>query len=132
MNAHGICQKYNAKATFFIAGNNIGKGHINDPGLPWRAVIQVRMSNIVNCNSNRMLKSLQRMAAEGHQVASHTWSHQNFSDVTATQARNQVLWNEIALNDILGYIPTYLRSVSLASNEGGQYLQVIVSYSFHY
>ncbi|ETS83464.1 hypothetical protein PFICI_05340 [Pestalotiopsis fici W106-1] len=83
-------QKYNAKATFFIAGNNIGKGHINDPSLPWRAVIQ-------------------RMAAEGHQVASHTWSHQNFSDVTATQARNQVLWNEIALNDILGYIPTYLR-----------------------
>ncbi|KAF3021914.1 hypothetical protein E8E14_006922 [Neopestalotiopsis sp. 37M] len=83
-------KKYNAKATFFIAGNNIGKGHINDPSLPWRAIIQ-------------------RMAAEGHQVASHTWSHQNFSDVTATQARNQVLWNEIALNDILGYIPTYLR-----------------------
>lgn len=54
------------------------------------------------------------MAAEGHQVASHTWSHQNFSDVTTVQAQNQVLWNEIAFNDILGYIPTYLRSVILA------------------
>ncbi|KAI4603510.1 hypothetical protein KJ359_003322 [Pestalotiopsis sp. 9143b] len=81
---------WNAKATFFITGNNIGKGHINDPALPWRAIIQ-------------------RMAAEGHQVASHTWSHQNFSDITTVQAQNQVLWNEIAFNDILGYIPTYLR-----------------------
>ncbi|KAK6196990.1 hypothetical protein LQW54_011007 [Pestalotiopsis sp. IQ-011] len=81
---------WNAKATFFITGNNIGKGHINDPALQWRAVIQ-------------------RMAAEGHQVASHTWSHQNFSDITTVQAQNQVLWNEIAFNDILGYIPTYLR-----------------------
>ena len=50
------------------------------------------------------------MADEGHQVASHTWSHQNFSQMTKEQARNQVIWNEIALNDILGYFPTYLRS----------------------
>ncbi|KAH8194847.1 hypothetical protein TruAng_010980 [Truncatella angustata] len=81
---------YGAKATFFITGNNIGKGPINDPDLPWKAVIQ-------------------RMAAEGHQVASHTWSHQNFSELTTTQAQNQMIWNEIALNDILGYIPTYMR-----------------------
>ncbi|KAK9790389.1 putative Chitin deacetylase [Seiridium cardinale] len=81
---------YGAKATFFIAGNNIGKGMINDPDLPWKAVIQ-------------------RMAEEGHQVASHTWSHQNFSAISSTQAQNQMIWNEIALNDILGYIPTYMR-----------------------
>ncbi|KAI1861368.1 uncharacterized protein JN550_010898 [Neoarthrinium moseri] len=83
-------KKYGGRATFFITGNNIGKGMINDPDLPWRAVIQ-------------------RMAAEGHQIASHTWSHQNFSQMSAVQAQNQMLWNEIALNDILGYIPTYMR-----------------------
>ncbi|KAK7918269.1 peptidoglycan-N-acetylglucosamine deacetylase [Apiospora marii] len=79
-----------AKATFFITGYNLHKGAINDPQYPWRGVIE-------------------RMAAEGHQIASHTWSHQNFSQMTTTQAQNQMIWNEIALNDILGYIPTYMR-----------------------
>ena len=83
------------------------------------------------------------MAAEGHQIASHTWSRkylcsswqtvlqcspqptdttksanagghnvdENFSAISDTQARNQMLWNEIAFNDILGYIPTYMRFV---------------------
>ncbi|KAI0381043.1 carbohydrate-binding module family 18 [Hypomontagnella monticulosa] len=83
-------KKYNAKATFFITGNNIGKGQINDPEYPWATVIQ-------------------RMAAEGHQIASHTWSHENFSQLTTTQFKNQMIWNEIALNDILGYFPTYMR-----------------------
>ncbi|KAK8108643.1 polysaccharide deacetylase [Apiospora sp. TS-2023a] len=79
-----------AKATFFITGYNLHKGAINDPQYPWRGVIE-------------------RMAAEGHQIASHTWSHQNFSQMSTTQAQNQMIWNEIALNDILGYIPTYMR-----------------------
>ncbi|RYP51658.1 hypothetical protein DL768_003056 [Monosporascus sp. mg162] len=33
----------------------------------------------------------------------------NFSQMTDEQARNQVIWNEIAISDILGYFPTYLR-----------------------
>ncbi|KAI0603349.1 hypothetical protein F4775DRAFT_587869 [Biscogniauxia sp. FL1348] len=82
--------EYGAKATFFITGTNLHKGKINDPDLPWASVIQ-------------------RMAAEGHQIASHTWSHENFSQLDDTQARNQLIWNEIALNDILGYFPTYMR-----------------------
>ncbi|KAI1268517.1 carbohydrate esterase family 4 protein [Xylariaceae sp. FL1019] len=81
---------YEAKATFFITGNNLYKGQINDPSTPWPAVIQ-------------------RMAAEGHQIASHTWSHENFSQLTTTQFTNQIIYNEIALNDILGYFPTYMR-----------------------
>ncbi|KAI1432733.1 carbohydrate-binding module family 18 [Xylaria sp. CBS 124048] len=82
--------KYNAKATFFITGNNLHKGKINDPSTPWPAVIK-------------------RMAAEGHQIGSHTWSHQNYSQLTTTQFQNQIYWNEIAFNDILGYFPTYMR-----------------------
>ncbi|KAI0180268.1 carbohydrate esterase family 4 protein [Hypoxylon sp. FL1284] len=81
---------WDVKATFFITGNSIGKGMINDPDYPWVSVIQ-------------------RMAAEGHQIASHTWSHENYSQLTAEQFNNQMIWNEIALNDILGYFPTYMR-----------------------
>ncbi|KAJ8111207.1 hypothetical protein ONZ43_g5676 [Nemania bipapillata] len=81
---------YQAKATFFITGTNLHKGMINDPKTPWPSVIQ-------------------RMAAEGHQIASHTWSHENFSQLTTTQFQNQIYWNEIAFNDILGYFPTYMR-----------------------
>ncbi|KAJ8132863.1 hypothetical protein O1611_g759 [Lasiodiplodia mahajangana] len=82
--------KYQAKATFFITGTNLHKGMINDPSTPWPSVIQ-------------------RMAAEGHQIASHTWSHENYSQLTTAQFQNQIYWNEIALNDILGYFPTYMR-----------------------
>ncbi|KAI2630521.1 carbohydrate-binding module family 18 [Xylaria nigripes] len=82
--------KYSAKATFFITGNNLHKGQLNDRTTPWPAVVQ-------------------RMAAEGHQIASHTWSHQNYSQLSNTQFLNQIYWNEIAFNDILGYFPTYMR-----------------------
>ncbi|OAA53822.1 Glycoside hydrolase/deacetylase, beta/alpha-barrel [Niveomyces insectorum RCEF 264] len=81
---------YGAKATFFITGNNLGKGMINDYSKPWAGYIR-------------------RMIAEGHQVASHTWSHQNASQLTTTQYRHQINWNEIAFNDILGFFPTYMR-----------------------
>ncbi|KAK3357418.1 hypothetical protein B0T25DRAFT_449731 [Lasiosphaeria hispida] len=83
-------KSYGAKATFFITGNNIGKGMINDPNTIYPAIIR-------------------RMHAEGHQIASHTWSHENASLMTNTQFTNQMVWNEIAINSILGFFPTYMR-----------------------
>ncbi|KAL2164484.1 hypothetical protein VTH06DRAFT_3700 [Thermothelomyces fergusii] len=85
-----ILKRYNAKATFFITGTNLGKGQINDPTTIYPQIIR-------------------RMHAEGHQIASHTWSHQNASQLTNTQFTNQIVWNEIALNSILGFFPTYMR-----------------------
>ncbi|KAI8293444.1 chitin recognition protein [Colletotrichum sp. SAR11_240] len=79
--AHG------AVATWFITGNNIGKGMIN--------------ANYVS--------TIQRMIAEGHQVASHTWSHENLDSLTLSQRKNQMVYNEIAFTDILGFYPTYMR-----------------------
>ncbi|KAK3322389.1 glycoside hydrolase/deacetylase [Apodospora peruviana] len=81
---------YGAKATFFITGNNLGKGQINDPASIYPAI-------------------LRRMHAEGHQIASHTWSHQNASQLTNTQFTNQMVWNEIAINSVMGFFPTYMR-----------------------
>ncbi|KAK1959974.1 polysaccharide deacetylase [Colletotrichum sublineola] len=79
--AHG------AVATWFITGNNIGKGMIN-----------VNYSSVI-----------QRMVADGHQIASHTWSHENLDSLTTAQRKNQMVYNEIAFTDILGFYPTYMR-----------------------
>jgi len=85
-----ILKANNVTATFFIVGNNGGKGQINDPKTGYPAIIQ-------------------RMYAEGHQIGSHTWSHQDLSTLTHQQRMDQIVKNEIAITDILGFFPTYLR-----------------------
>ena len=52
---------------------------------------------------------IQRMHREGHQIASHTWTHQNLSGITPEQRENQMYYNEMALRNVLGFIPTYMR-----------------------
>ncbi|KAK3186351.1 hypothetical protein K4F52_004889 [Lecanicillium sp. MT-2017a] len=93
-----LLARYNAKATFFVTGINLGKGAINDPAHSWHKLIK-------------------RMIDDGHQVGSHTWSHQRLTTLSEKHFRNQMLFNEIALADILGYFPTYMRPPYSASNE---------------
>jgi peptidoglycan/xylan/chitin deacetylase (PgdA/CDA1 family) len=80
------------KATFFVTGVNLGKGEIDDPQYGWDTVIQ-------------------RMVDDGHQVASHTWSHADLSTLDQAQRRDEVVKLEMALRNILGdgWIPTYIR-----------------------
>lgn len=85
-----VLKKYNAKATFFITGNNNGKGEIDNAANGWDTVIK-------------------RMYSEGHQIASHTWSHQDLSAITSAQRKDQMIKNEMALRNILGFFPTYMR-----------------------
>ncbi|RAH69126.1 chitin deacetylase CDA6 [Aspergillus aculeatinus CBS 121060] len=85
-----LLDRYEAKATFFITGNNNAKGQIDSPGMPWAGLIR-------------------RMHESGHQLASHTWSHQDLSKISRSQRRIQLLWNEAALRNILGFFPTYMR-----------------------
>ncbi|KAH3965203.1 hypothetical protein HBI56_196630 [Parastagonospora nodorum] len=80
-------KKYNARATFFITGNNLGKGSIDEN---WGGVIS-------------------QMYAEGHQIASHTWSHQNLDKITHEQRVDQMVKNEMAIRNIIGKYPTYMR-----------------------
>lgn len=68
---------YNAKATFFVTGININKGAIDDKSTQWPSIIS-------------------RMIAEGHQVASHTWSHQDLSAITKEQRYDQMVRNEVS------------------------------------
>ncbi|KAK7214095.1 hypothetical protein V2G26_021273 [Clonostachys chloroleuca] len=85
-----LLAEYDAKATFFVVGRNAGKGAINDPSTPWPALIR-------------------RMVDDGHQIASHTWAHHKLTQITPSQFRDQILFNEVALADLLGYFPTYMR-----------------------
>lgn len=57
------------------------------------------------------------MKADGHQIGSHTWSHQRLPTLGKTLLRQQMIYNEIAIADILGFFPTYMRPPYSASNE---------------
>ncbi|KAK8050038.1 chitin deacetylase [Apiospora phragmitis] len=83
-------RQYNAKATFFMTGVNNNKGQIDDPATPFPAVIR-------------------RQHADGHQIASHTWSHADLSAVTPAQRRDEMVKLEMAVRNILGFVPTYMR-----------------------
>jgi peptidoglycan/xylan/chitin deacetylase (PgdA/CDA1 family) len=81
---------YRIEASFFLTGINLGKGAIDDMSRPWSALIS-------------------RMIAEGHQVASHTWSGQDLSTLTTQQRYDQIIKNEMAISNVIGKFPTYLR-----------------------
>lgn len=82
--------RYKVNATFFITGNNGGKGRIDDPSTPWPNI-------------------LKSMYAAGHQLASHTWTHEDLTQLPANQVQNQVIYNEMAFRNIFGFVPTYIR-----------------------
>jgi peptidoglycan/xylan/chitin deacetylase (PgdA/CDA1 family) len=78
-------------ASFFIAGNNRGKGHIDDPATGWTPI-------------------LERMHAAGHHIASHTWTHRDLNEVNATIRRSELVYNEMAFRNIFGWFPAYVRA----------------------
>ncbi|CAZ82925.1 unnamed protein product [Tuber melanosporum] len=80
---------YGFKATFFITGVNNGKGAI-DSTPAWTSVIQ-------------------RMVTDGHQIASHTWSHADLSLLSDADRETEMIKNEMALRNICGKVPTYMR-----------------------
>ncbi|KAL8997485.1 MAG: hypothetical protein Q9169_003265 [Polycauliona sp. 2 TL-2023] len=84
-----ILKSYGFKATFFMTGNNLAKGAIDETA-PYPAMIR-------------------RMVAEGHQVASHTWSHYSLSNIPSAVRKDQMVKNERAIANIIGKYPTYMR-----------------------
>lgn len=85
-----VFKSYGGKATFFITGNNINKGQID-------------------VESNGHPAILRRMNSEGHQIASHTWTHQDLSAISASDRKNQMWKLEMAMRNVLGFFPTYMR-----------------------
>ncbi|KAK4451229.1 hypothetical protein QBC34DRAFT_484090 [Podospora aff. communis PSN243] len=87
-----LLKKNNAKATFFIVGDNgrWGRKNTGDPTGPYPAL-------------------LKRMHDEGHQLGSHSWSHANFTKLTSQGRREELLKVESMFASVLGFIPTYFR-----------------------
>jgi peptidoglycan/xylan/chitin deacetylase (PgdA/CDA1 family) len=85
-----LLDEHNIKATFFIAGNNLGKKPIDDESTPWPAI-------------------LRRMHKAGHQLASHTWTHQDLSAASQELREQQIIYNEMAFRNIFGWFPKYMR-----------------------
>lgn len=81
-----VLDQFGFKATFFITGNNLGKGQI-DITDPYPTLIR-------------------RMVSSGHQVASHTWSHYSLQNITQQLRIDQMVKNEMAFVNILGFYPT--------------------------
>lgn len=106
-----LAQK-NVKATFFVAGNNRGKGHIDDSSNPWAAVMR-------------------RMYSAGHHIASHTWTHRNLNEVNSTIRTSEMIYNEMALRNLFGWIPTYMRAPYLECNAGSGCLSEMSRLGYH-
>ncbi|TLS26891.1 hypothetical protein PpBr36_05010 [Pyricularia pennisetigena] len=77
----------NLKATFFLNGKNGANGMENS------AVSSV----------------LKRMLDAGHQVASHSYSHKNFDEISADDQAQELLLNEDSFVNLIGMVPTYFR-----------------------
>ncbi|EXJ91022.1 hypothetical protein A1O1_04129 [Capronia coronata CBS 617.96] len=112
-----ILEEAGAKATFFVSGNNNGKGEI-DLTPTWTDTIK-------------------RMAQEGHQIASHTWSHADLDKASWESRRLEMLKNERALANILNVYPTYMRPPYLRCSNQTECLgdmrglgYHVISYSF--
>ncbi|KAL2282170.1 hypothetical protein FJTKL_10999 [Diaporthe vaccinii] len=92
-----ILSDYDAEATFFVCGGNMGgDGQITDYGHP---------------------DLLRRMVNEGHQVGTHTWAHADLTTVDEYGILDQLLLNEQALVQALGLIPTYFRPPYFSTND---------------
>ncbi|KAG9319541.1 hypothetical protein KVV02_002595 [Mortierella alpina] len=73
---------HNLKATFFVMGSNA-----------------VQFPEV-----------LRREVAEGHHLASHTWSHHALTTLTNEEIVAEMKWTEQAIFDITGIRPKYMRA----------------------
>lgn len=76
-----LLKKYNAKATFFVIGQNI-------EGNEW---------------------ILQRMKAEGHEIANHSWSHPNLTNLSPDAIHQEIEKTQVAIEKAVGQRPVLVR-----------------------
>ncbi|KAF4552560.1 Polysaccharide deacetylase-like protein 2 [Elsinoe fawcettii] len=88
-----ILARYNAKATLFVAGNNGQPGGMDSCG----------------SGSGNYQAVVRRAYAEGHQIGHHTWTHPSLNGLDEQGFKNQIFYNEMAIRNLIGVVPTYLR-----------------------
>ncbi|KAF9178387.1 chitin deacetylase [Haplosporangium sp. Z 767] len=63
-------------------------------------------------NSNNIMKHkavVKRMHKEGHQIASHTWSHQDLATLSVAKITEEMTKLDNAIKEIIGLRPVYMR-----------------------
>ncbi|KAH8895470.1 polysaccharide deacetylase [Thozetella sp. PMI_491] len=94
-----LLDQYGAKATFFVNGDNYGRGLIDDPATAWPDI-------------------LRRMVNSNHQIGSHTWDHvADLSTTDAATRQDEMKKLEVALTNVLGHYPTYMRPPFASCND---------------
>ena len=73
------------KATFWICGKDISNGEEDSACLTWDMCRQ--------------------MAANGHEISNHSWSHRNFANITEDEIRAEVTMNDDIIERELGKRP---------------------------
>jgi peptidoglycan/xylan/chitin deacetylase (PgdA/CDA1 family) len=76
-----IFQQHGGKATFFLMGNKIDKRP----------------------------ETVQRMAAEGHEIGGHSWSHKELTKLTDKEIRSQLVKVNNKINELTGLKPAIMR-----------------------
>lgn len=76
-----IFQQHGGKATFFLLGNKIDKRP----------------------------ETVQRMAAEGHEIGGHSWSHKELTKLTDKEIRSQLVKVNNKINELTGLKPAIMR-----------------------
>ncbi|TDZ73470.1 Chitin deacetylase [Colletotrichum trifolii] len=107
-----LLEAQNVTATFFIAGNNLGKKRIDDASTPWPA-------------------TLRRMHALGHHIASHTWTHRNLNEVNSTIQKTEMIYNEMAFRNLFGWFPAYMRPPYLECSSGSGCQTLLRTLGYH-
>lgn len=87
-----LLKKYNVKATFFVLGKNVA--------------------------GNEAI--LQRMHAEGHEIANHSWSHPQLTALSADQIKQEIDQTQAAIKAVIGKAPTAYRPPYGAVNQAVQ------------
>lgn len=84
-----IFEKYGGKGTFFVIGNTL---------------------------DNRK-DTLKRIAAEGHEIGNHSWSHRQFTNISLEEVKDQIMMTRAKIYDITGVDYTLVRPPYGACND---------------
>ncbi|KAK5321718.1 hypothetical protein LTR46_010385 [Exophiala xenobiotica] len=106
-----VLKRHDAKATFFVSGITDGKGEID--------------------HEEKWVKTIRRMAMEGHQVGSHTWSHADLENMTSPARRTEIAKNERAMVNILNKYPTYMRPPYVKCSDTASCLSDVNAMGYH-
>ena len=84
-----VFQTYGGKGTFFVLGSTL---------------------------DNRQ-ETLRRIANEGHEIGNHSWSHSQFTDISTSEVKNEIMKTRNKIYDITGVDCTLVRPPHGACND---------------